>query len=223
MGALFLAATPARPCAAQNAPRQATPSFRSVNDDTGRTIRVATPVRRVVSLSPSMTEIIYALGLEDQLVGDTDYCDYPPDAAKKHKVGGVINPSLEEIAALEPDLVLVTSSNRWETVNALERLGIPSYAAEPRTLDEIRLLIRRLAGVLGKPEAGEALDRELLARMESLQHRLEGVKPTRVFFVVWTDPLMSVGKHTFIADAIAHAGATSVVDASQDWPQISLE
>jgi len=223
LGAVFLAATPARPRAAQSAPASAKESFRTVNDDTGRSIRVAAPVRRVVSLSPSMTEIIYALGLEDQLVGDTDYCDYPPDAVKKHKVGGVMNPSLEEIAALKPDMVLVTSSNRWETVNALDRLGIPSYAAEPRTLDEIRLLVRHLAGVLGKPEAGEALDAELLERMESLEHKLKGVKPTRVFFVVWTDPLMSIGKHTFIADALAHAGATSVVDSSQDWPQISLE
>jgi iron complex transport system substrate-binding protein len=222
-GAAFQAASPSRPRAAQNATAPAKESYRTVNDDTGRSIRLATPVRRVVSLSPSMTEIMYALGLQDQLVGDTDYCDYPPEARTKHKVGGVINPSLEEIATLKPDMVLVTSSNRWDTVNALDRLGIPSYAAEPRTLDEIRLLVRHLADVLGKPQAGKALDAQLLRRTEILRQKLAGVRPVRVFFVVWTDPLMSVGQHTFIADALAHAGATSVVDSSQDWPQISLE
>jgi iron complex transport system substrate-binding protein len=198
-------------------------SFRTVNDDTGRTIRVATPVRRIVSLSPSMTEIVYALGLQDQLVGDTDFCDYPPDAAKKHKVGGVINPSLEEIVSLKPDLVLVTSSNRWETVHALERLGIPSYAAEPRTLAEIRALVRHLAVVLGKPEAGDALDSELQQKTDRLQQKLQNVSSARVLFVVWTDPLISIGKNTFISDALTYAGAVSVVDSAQDWPRVSLE
>ena len=202
---------------------QTAESFRTVNDDTGRTIRVASSVRRVVSLSPSMTEIMYALGLQDQLVGDTDYCDYPPDAAKKHKVGGVQNPSLEEIASLKPDLVLVTSSNRWETVNALARLGIPSYAAEPRTLDEIRALVRHLAAVLGKSEAGDALDSDLQRKAAGLQQKLRSARPARVLFVVWTDPLISIGKNTFITDAINRAGAISVVDSDQDWPRMSLE
>jgi iron complex transport system substrate-binding protein len=219
----FLCAALERDTPVRAGTAQDPPAFRAVTDDTGRSIRVAVPVRRVVSLSPSMTEIMYALGLEDQLVGDTDYCDYPPEAAKKPKVGGVVNPSLEEIAALKPDMVLVTSSNRWETVNALERLAIPSYAAEPRTLDEIRLLVRHLATVLGKPEAGEALDARLRQQSESLEQKLKDLKPIRVFFVVWTDPVISVGRHTFIADALAHAGATSVVDSAQDWPQISLE
>src|SRR5262249_51774752 len=142
---------------------------------------------------------------------------------KKHKVGGVINPSLEEIASLKPDLVLVTSSNRWETVNALDRLGIPSYAAEPRTLDEIRALVRHLAAVLGNSEAGAALDSELQQKNVALRERLQSVSPTRVLFVVWTDPLISIGKNTFITDALTEAGAVSVIDSSQDWPRMSLE
>src|SRR5262245_22322254 len=79
-------------------------SFRTVQDETGRRVRLPVPIRRVVSLAPSLTESIYALGMDDLLVGDTDYCDYPPAAAKKHKVGGAINPSLEEIASLKPDV-----------------------------------------------------------------------------------------------------------------------
>jgi iron complex transport system substrate-binding protein len=197
--------------------------FRTVSDETGRTVRIPIPIRRVVSLSPSTTESLYALGMDDLLVGDTDYCDYPPGAAKKHKVGGAINPSLEEIAALKPDVVLVTKLNRMETVQALERLGIASYATDPHTVDEIRSSIRKLAEVLGNPGAGENLDYELDHQEKALRERLQTIRPTSVLFVVWTDPLISIGRHTFIADALTHAGATSVVESSQDWPQISLE
>jgi iron complex transport system substrate-binding protein len=199
-------------------------SFRVIQDETGRSVRIPVRVRRVVSLAPSMTESIYALGMDDLLVGDTDYCDYPADAMKKHKVGGAINPSLEEIAALKPDVVLVTKGlNRLETVQALERLGIPAYATNPRTIDEIRSSVHRLAEVLGNPAAGEALDHQLLQKENSLHERLRSVTPKRVLFVVWTDPLISVGKQTFIADALSQAGAISIVESSQDWPQMSLE
>jgi len=198
--------------------------FRSVIDETGRTVRIPDPVRRVVSLAPSLTESIYALGLDDLLVGDTDYCDYPPEARQKHKVGGAINPSLEEIALLKPDVVLVIKSlNRPETVRQLERLGIATYSADPHTLDEIRGSVHHLGEVLGHPAEGEALDNRLLRQEKLLQQKLLNLRPARVLFIVWIDPLQSVGRHTFIADAMAHAGAISVVDSSQDWPQISLE
>ncbi len=199
-------------CANQNA-APAKESFRTVQDETGRSVRVPVPVHRVVSLAPSLTESIYALGMEDLLVGDTDYCDYPPAAMKKHKVGGATNPSLEEIAALKPDLVLVTKSlNRLDTVQQLDRLGIAAYATDPHTIDEIRSSVHRLAEVMGNPAAGEALDANLLQQENLLQKKLQNAAPKRVLFVVWTDPLISVGKHTFIADALAHAGATSVVE-----------
>jgi iron complex transport system substrate-binding protein len=200
------------------------PVYKDFVDEAGRTVRVPQPVLRIVSLAPSLTESIYALGLQDRLVGDTDYCDYPPDAQKKTKVGGAINPSLEQIAALRPDLVLVTKSlNRLETVNALDHLGISSYATDPHTVQEIISSTERLADVLGVPEAGAALGAALERHLADLRQRLNGLAPRRVLFIVWPDPLISVGKHTFIADALRLAGATSIVDSSQDWPQMSLE
>src|SRR5258708_3550596 len=212
-------------CANQNAgSAPAKESFRTVQDETGRSVRVAVPVRRVVSLAPSLTESLYALGMEDLLVGDTNYCDYPPAAMQKHKVGGATNPSLEEIAALKPDLVLVTKSlNRLETVQQLDRLGIAAYATDPHTVDEIRSSVHRLAEVLGNPAAGEALDANLLQQEDLLRKKLQNSAAKRGLFVVWTDPVISIGKHTFISDAPAHAGATYVVEASRDWPQLSLE
>ena len=202
----------------------ASPIYKEYVDEAGRTVRVPQPVQRIVSLAPSLTETIYALGLQDRLVGDTDYCDYPPDAQKKTKVGGAINPSLEQIVALRPDLVLVTKSlNRLETVNALDGLGIPSYATDPHTVQEIVSSTERLADVLGVPDVGATLHADLERHVTDLEQRLSGLPPRRVLFIVWSDPLISVGKGTFIADAMRLAGAISIVDSAQDWPHMSLE
>jgi ABC-type Fe3+-hydroxamate transport system substrate-binding protein len=211
---------------AQSAPAisGAAPLFREVTDEAGRTVRVPRPVRRIVSLAPSLTETVYALGLQDLLVGDTDYCDYPVAAQKKTKVGGAINPSLEQIAALHPDLVLVTKGlNRLETVRALDAMGISSYATDPHTVDEIITSTQKLADVLGVPEAGATVAADLQRRLMDLHQRMSALPPKRALFVVWTQPLISIGKGTFIADALRRAGAVSVVEARQSWPQVSLE
>ena len=187
-------------------------------------MRVPQAVMRIVSLAPSLTETVYALGLQDRLVGDTDYCDFPPEARKKQKVGGAINPSLEEIAQLKPDLVLVTRHlNTLDTVHSLDALGIPSYATDPRTVDEIVASSKRLGEVLGAPEAGASIAEELQHRLDVLQQKIGSLPPRRVLFVVWTDPLISIGKDTFIADALRRAGAVSIVDSTQSWPQVNLE
>ncbi|MGC2285184.1 MAG: cobalamin-binding protein [Candidatus Acidiferrum sp.] len=199
------------------------PAYKEFVDEAGHTVRIPQPVQRIISLSPNLTETIYALGLQDRLVGDTDYCDYPPDAQKKTKVGGAINPSLEQIVALRPDLVLVTKLNRLETLHALDDLGIPWYATDPHTVQEIVSSTERLADVLGVPEAGASVAADLERRLADLRQRLTGAAPRRVLFIVWADPLISVGKNTFIADALRLAGANSIVDSSQDWPQMSLE
>jgi iron complex transport system substrate-binding protein len=224
IAAVFCAAPPLLAQSASSATPAATHLFREVTDEAGRTVRIPQPVRRIVSLAPSLTETIYDLGLQDRLVGDTDYCDYPPDAKTKTKVGGAINPSLEQIAALHPDLVLVTKGlNRLETVHSLDTLGISSYATDPHTVDGIITSSRNLADVLGVPEAGAAVAANMQHHLADLQERIGSLAPKRVLFAVWTEPLISIGKDTFIADALRHAGAVSIVDSSQDWPQVSLE
>lgn len=201
------------------------PLYKEVVDDNGRTVKVPHSVRRIISLAPSVTETIYALGLQDRLVADTDYCDYPPDAAKKPKVGGTQNPSLEQIAALHPDLVLVTESiNRLDTVHSLDNLGISSYStSEPHTVEEIISSLKKLASVLDAPEAGTSVADDMHHRLDELRQKLAASQPARVLFVVWPQPLISIGKTTFIADALRNAGAVSIIEAQQGWPQISLE
>src|SRR5712692_6185431 len=228
--AVFVAIAALLSCAAltraQNAApiTSTSPAFREVTDETGRTVRVPQPVNRIVSLAPSLTETVYALGLQDRLVGDTVYCDYPPDAQKKTKVGGGINPSLEQIAALHPDIVLVTKGfNRLETVHALDNLGISSYATDPHTVNDIVTSSKKLADLLGVPEAGASVAVEMEHQLANLQQRLASSPAKRVLFVVWHQPLISVGKDTFIADALRRAGAISIVNSEQNWPQVNLE
>jgi iron complex transport system substrate-binding protein len=214
----------ARGQAANPRPETTPAAFREVTDETGRRVSVPQPVRRIISLAPNLTETIYALDAQERLVGDTDYCDYPPEAQAKPKVGGAVNPNLERLVALKPDLVLVTTAlNRRETVAALERLGIPTYATDPRSVETILTSIEHIADVIGERERGETLVAKLRERLTDVSRRLENRAPKSVLFIVWTDPLISIGCDTFLADALKRAGARSIVESAQDWPQMSLE
>jgi len=222
-GLLFLCATELG--AQANTPSSpASPPMHEVTDGYGRTVSIPKNPLRIVSLAPSLTETIYVLGVEDRLVGDTDYCEYPPEAKKKPKVGGVLNPNMEVIVALHPDLVLVTKEgNRIETLRSLESLGIPTYATDAHSVDEIIASTQRLADLLGVSDAGKVLAEGLQQRLSKLQAKLSTVPARRVLFIVWPEPLTSIGKNTFIADALRRAGASSIVDSNRDWPQLDLE
>lgn len=194
-----------------------------VTDETGRRVSVPVNVQRIVSLAPNLTETVYALGLENKLAGDTTYCDTPTAAKEKPHVGAPINPSLEAIVALHPDLVLVTAINRWETVDALTRLGIAVYSTDPRTVRDMLESITLLGDLMGAHERGVALVAKLQTTLDDLQMRLRERPLAHVLFVVWEDPLITIGQNTFIADALRYAGAESVIISKQDWPQISME
>ena len=197
---------------------------RVVTDEVGRTVAIPARVRRIVSLAPNLTETIYALKLEDRLAGDTDYCDVPAAAKAKPRIGSPQNPSIEAIVALHPDLVLATTSiNRRETVDALVRLGVPVYTTDPHTVRGMVDSFGRMADLIGASQQGAALVAGLDARLETLHTRLADIPLVHVLFVVWLDPLISIGQNTFIADALRWAGAESVVLSSQNWPQIALE
>lgn len=181
-------------------------------------------VNRIVSLAPDLTETIYALGLEKRLVGDTNYCDTPPEAKQKPHVGQPLNPSLEAIVALRPDVVLAsTSINRRETVDALAKLGIAVYTSNPHTVRGVLDSIGRMAGAVGADAQGKTLVAQLQGTLDGLQMRLKELPLVHVLFVVWEEPLITIGQNTFIADALRWAGAESVILSDQNWPQISLE
>jgi iron complex transport system substrate-binding protein len=200
-------------------------AMRLVTDQTGRRVNIPEHPRRLVSLAPSITETLYALGLSDELVGDTDYCEYPPEAKKRPHVGSLLNPSLERIVALKPDLVLGSpSANRVETAEQLERLGIPLYGVTATSVDGMLLSIDDLGRVLGCEAAAQRLVSNLRARLEAVENKVAGRARPKVLFVVWYRPLTTAGPHTFISDVIRLAGGSSISDDLKgEWPRLSLE
>jgi iron complex transport system substrate-binding protein len=203
----------------------ALPQRRELTDEFGRKVQIPQVVDRVVSLAPNLTEIVFALGGGNHLAGDTDYCDYPPEAMQKPHVGGTVNPNLEAIVALMPDLVLATKSiNRRETVDALDRIGVPVYVTEdPHSVEEMVASVEHIGIALGAEKSAAKVAEDLRARLADLDRRLASAAPRSVLFVVWTDPLISVGRGTFIADALRLAGGRSVVETNAEWPHIGLE
>jgi iron complex transport system substrate-binding protein len=226
--AIFLSVLLADVRAAQTQSEHGAPQVstgRTYIDEIGRAVQIPQEVDRVVSLAPNLTEIVFALGDENHLAGDTDFCDYPREAKQKPHVGGPVNPSLEQIAALMPDLVLATKSiNRRETVSALDRIGLSVYVTEaPNSVEQMISSVEHLGGALGAEKSAATLAGDLRARLSDLDRRLAGAAQRRVLFIVWTDPLISVGRDTFIADALRRAGGSSVVETKAEWPHISME
>jgi ABC-type Fe3+-hydroxamate transport system substrate-binding protein len=197
---------------------------RAVTDEVGRRIEVPVRVRRVVSLAPNVTDILYALGAADQLAGVTDFAEIPPGAPAKPSVGEPLEPSLERIVALKPDLVFADRSiNRNETVESLDQLGIPVYVTDAHSVEGMLASVRQVADLIGAGPEGEEIAERLEDRLDALRARLAGRPVKRVLFVVWEDPLITTGENTFIADALRWAGARSVVRVTEDWPHISME
>jgi iron complex transport system substrate-binding protein len=192
-------------------------------DDSGANVAVPATVERIVSLAPNLTETVYALGLEDKLAADTTYCDTPPAAKDKPHVGGPANPSLEAIVAAHPDLVLATTMTSRESVDALRKLGVAVYFTDPHTVRAMLDTTQKIAEVTGAPEKGVELVASLQARLDALHTKLEERPLQHALFVVWEDPLITIGQNTFVADALKWAGAESAIVASQDWPQVSME
>jgi ABC-type Fe3+-hydroxamate transport system substrate-binding protein len=198
---------------------------RMVKDQTGRNVNVPDHPHRLVSLAPSVTETLFALGFGDRLVGDTDYCDYPPQAKALPHVGGTQNPSLEAIAALKPDLVLGTNeANRRETAAQLDHLGIPLYGVTAHTVDGTIQSVEELGRALGWDEAAQTLVASLRARTAAVDRRVRDEPRLKVLFVVQYHPLIAAGRETFISDVIYRAGGASIsADMPSDWPRMGLE
>src|SRR5215469_4688178 len=179
-------------CTSGSAKRGNPNSKRVVADDLGRQISVAPDPHRLISLAPSVTEILFALGLGDRVVGVTTYCDYPPETATVEKVGDTQRPNLEKIIALKPDLVMIsTASQLEEFVGNLERLGVPVYVNNPTDLGSLLDSIQRLGEVAGVPESAAALVAGLSSRINEVHSKVAGLRRPRVLLVVSTEPLIT--------------------------------
>jgi|SRR5579862_2278707 len=226
LGALAAPRAEAARFAASDSGQASGANTRIVIDDVGRRVVVPAQVNRIVTLAPNLTETVYALGLQDKLAGDTDLCDTPAAAKQKPHVGNPQNPSLEAIVALRPDLVLATTSiNVESTADALARLGIAVYttAGDTQTMLEMLDSIAKMADLMGAGPQGAAFVGRLRARLDALHARLADRPLAHVLFVVWEDPLITIGQNTFIADALRWAGAESILLSDQNWPHLGIE
>ncbi|MEW6686248.1 MAG: cobalamin-binding protein [Candidatus Edwardsbacteria bacterium] len=207
--------------------KQREPSFFLV-DDLGREVYFAKVPQRIISLAPSITEIISALNVGDRLVGVTSHCNYPPEAKTKFKVGDFANPNLERIAVLKPDLILLTSQGQSQLLTKLEGLKLNNFVIQAESVEKIYHSIELLGTILGKRTIADSLVQEMkqgFAQLDSLvrAENLTSPRP-RVFFELSDNPLMTAGENSFIGELIHRAGGMNIAtDLSQSYAVINSE
>ena len=166
---------------------------------------------RYVSLAPSTTEILFALGVGEELVGVSTYCDYPPEAHSKPTVGDFSQPNMEKIASLKPDRVFCTGLEQSPTIDSLKKLGMPVCVSNPMNLTELYDSIREIGALVNRPEKARELVDSMRRGVEECRAKaLRAGKRPKVFFEVWSNPLMTAGKGSFIDELIGIAGGINV-------------
>jgi len=215
LGAILLLTSITVPCFAS----------RTGKDELGRSVDVPDHPHRVVCLVPSVVDIVYSLGAGEYVVAISDFTKYPKEALQKPSIGLPLNPSMETILALHPDLVLGSGDmNTLESTGHLQRLGIPVFIVDPHGIEGIYASILRLGWALNREPDANTLVARLRTRVDAVKARVSGKPKVRVFMAIWYDPVMTIGKRAFISELIDAAGGRSVTDdIAQEWPEVSLE
>ena len=198
---------------------------RTVTDELGRSVKVPAQPQRIVSLAPSITEILFALGAGDRVAGVTSYCDYPQEARQKPPVGDTLKPSVEKMVALKADLVMISTASQVEaSFRRLEELGIPVYVSNPRSIDGVIESIDKIGELIDARERAHQLTDELRRRVATVQSRVAETPRPSVLVILGIEPLITAGAGSFINDLINRAGGRSIsADDIADYPQYSIE
>ena len=194
-------------------------------DEAGRKVRVPGNINRIVSLAPNLTEIVFAIGAGNRLVGDTEYCDYPVEAKSIAKVGDTMHPSIERIIALKPQVVLVSTASRLEVfTHQLADQKIAVYITNPRSLEEVFRSITTLGDLFSSGDRAAIVVANLRKRAEALDASMTSVKSTKVFYQVAGEPLYTIGREAYLTDLVRRAGGVSVTaDVPGAFPRFSDE
>jgi iron complex transport system substrate-binding protein len=196
----------------------------TATDDLGRSVQFTTPPQRIISLAPGLTEILFSLGLDRRIVGVTDYCNYPEAALMKPRVGGM-NPNLEKILSLHPDLIVgIVGLYQNQNSARFEQFHVPYFAVDPSSLEKIFETISLLGKIAGVEETAAENVRQLRGRLDSdRQKNLSGPRP-RLLYVVDEEPLISVGKGSYLDDLIREAGGINITGGLEKaYPVVSME
>jgi iron complex transport system substrate-binding protein len=202
-----------------------TASTRQFTDDVGRHVGLPSQVERAVSLAPNLTEIVFAIGAGKKLVGVTTYCDYPTEAKSLEKVGDTLNPSLERIIALKPQLVLVSTASQLENFTSqLDSHGIVVFVTDPHDLEGVFHSIQQLGELLNNQNEASELVKRLRSRTEAVEIAVKRLPPVKLFYQLSDKPLYTAGRDSFVTDLIQRAGGESVTaNVAGAWPRYSAE
>ena len=187
----------------------------AVADDTGYQIEFQRSPARVISVAPNVTEIMFAIGAENKLIGVTDICNFPPAAKEKPKIGSFVSPNLEKIVSFEPDLV-IGCGTLHPTLGRLRELGVRVLSFNPCTIDELLVMVEKIGMAVGLEDKARELTEPLQDEIEDVRSRvatLESSDRVRVFVELWHDPLMTAGAGSFVNDLVHTAGAINVAAA----------
>lgn len=198
---------------------------REVTDEAGRRVRLPLRPQRVVTLAPNLTEIVYAIGAGDRLVGNTTFCDYPAEAKQVTKVGDTLQPNIERIIALRPEVIFVSTASQLETfTKQLDERGIAVFVTDPHDLEGVFRSIKTLGDLLGQQEQAKTLVNNLQARATAVEDAVKARPPVLVFYQVSPQPLWTAGRRSWITDLIRRAGGKSVTAETEgEWMRYSDE
>ena len=189
--------------------------------------RARKPAQRIVSLAPSVTEMLFGLGVGDRIIGATDHCDFPPEAKKIPRVGGLGQPNVEKLFSLAPDIVIATDLDRKDLAEALRRAGIQTLELKIGNFAELFDAERKVGDAVGEPERAARQVREMQTQLDHAAKLYAGVPRDRlpkVFVEVWSDPLITAGGTSFLDDVIARAGGVNAAhNIERDYPTINPE
>lgn len=197
----------------------------TVKDDVGRRVTITKEPQKIISTAPSVTEILFALGLGEKVVGVSTFCNYPEEAKTKEKIGTFQSPNIEKILSLKPDLIVATGGVQRQVVEKIEQLGIPIFVSYPRTLEDVIKSIYTIGRICGAEKNAKDLGFDLKLRIAKVTSKVAKAKSKpKVFFELWHEPLMSAGPGSFIDDLIKKAGGINIVGSVKSaYPIFSLE
>ncbi len=198
----------------------------TIIDDTGKKVVIEKYPKKIISLSPSNTEILFALGLGDKVIGVTTYCDYPPQAKEIDKIGGYTTPNIEEIVAKEPDLVLAAHGNGEANILVLEKLGLTVIALNPKNIEDILKNIQLVGKATGKERKAQQIIADMRKRIEAVREKNAAIaqgKRMRILYLVWYPQLWTSGEETYPDELIKIAGGKNIAYGIKDWKQINKE
>jgi iron complex transport system substrate-binding protein len=220
---LFVFATTA--CRTEKTEPQNTLSNQEFTDDLGKKITLPNEITRAVSLAPNLTEIIFAVGAGEKLVGVTTYCNYPEEATKIQKIGDTLKPNIENIIALKPQIVFVSTASQLESFAAtLEEQNIKVFITNPSNLEDVYKSIETIGSIFNNKKKALEITTDLKKRVTAVEEKTKGLERVKTFVQFDKNQLFTIGKKSFLTDIIEKAGGVSVTDDIEDaFPKISKE